>query len=145
VADLFAGGGDGYLYAFAHSDGAEQGLASPWPCAYFGRQRNCVQDSLPAAPGPGTDLLVRGSFHAYPNPATGDRVTFVFDTETGGDATIEIFDLAGAKVKSEAFVAAGQPRPMDIGALASGLYLCRLELVGEHGKASEFFKLAVKR
>jgi hypothetical protein len=135
------------MYAFSHSECNGQALPSPWPGAYFGRQRNCVYPAefLPPLPPPGTTLLVRGSFHAYPNPATEDMVTFVFDTGTGGRATIEIFDLAGVKVKSEGFVAVGQPWSMDIGSLGSGLYLCRLELVGEGGKVSEFFKLAVKR
>lgn len=147
VTDLIAGGGDGHMYTLSHSEGRSQALPSPWPCAYFGRQRNCVYPAglLPPEPEPGTDLLVRGSFHAFPNPATDGVVTFVFDTETGGDATIEIFDLAGAKVKSEGFRASGQPWSMDVGALASGLYLCRLEVVSGSGRASEFFKLAVKR
>lgn len=147
VTDLIAGGGDGNVYAFSQSEGHGQALPPPWPCAYFGRQRNCVYPAarLPSLPEPGTELLVRGSFHAYPNPATADMVTFVFDTETGGDATIEIFDLGGAKVRSEGFVAVGQPWPMNIGDLGSGLYLCRLEVVGEGRRASEFFKLAVKR
>jgi M6 family metalloprotease-like protein len=147
AGDLVAGGGDGNLYGFAHPDGGGD-MPAPWAAAYFGRARNCVfpVESLPAFPGPGTEVLVAGSFHAFPNPATSDLVTFVFKTETGGRADLEIFDLTGAVVKSVGFDVAGKTESqVDLSDLGNGLYLCRLEIRNQGVSETEFFKLAVKR
>lgn len=147
--DLVAGGGSGDLYALSQS-GCEGGeLTAPWRSAYFDCRRNCVfpQELLGPPPTPGSRVVVAGSFHGFPNPATAGAVTFAFETDTGGDAEIEIFDLEGAVVKSTRF-SAFEPRAesrVDLSDLGNGLYLCRLQLRADGKNASEFFKLAVKR
>ena len=148
VTDLVAGGGDGNLYMFSYPGCVSSGQEVVWPGAYFDRRRNCSYPAslLPGPPEQGTDLLVAGSFHAFPNPATSSTVTFVFETQTGGHARVEIFDVAGAIVKSGDFDAVARAsNSMDVSDLANGLYLCRLEIEGGGKSASEFFKLAVKR
>jgi len=148
VLDLVAGGGDGNLYAYSSGTDETDEADSPWRASYFDRTRNCVYPArlLPAMPTPGTDLLVARSFHAFPNPVTGDGASFAFTTETGGRATVEIFDVTGRRVKTAAFDAvANVERPMDLSALANGLYVCRLRIEGDGRSASDFFKLAIKR
>jgi len=148
VMDMVAGGGDGNLYSFTRPGCTPPGRPSPWPAAYFDRRRNCVYPSslLPEPPVLGTELLVAGSFHAFPNPATSSTVTFVFETETGGHARVEVFNLSGDIVKSGNFEAVARTSSsMDVSDLANGLYLCRLEVEGGGKSATEFFKLAVKR
>jgi M6 family metalloprotease-like protein len=149
--DLIAGGGDGHLYGFTHPE-SEDGCAAPWRMAGFDRSRNAVYpvELMPEEPEPGSRLYVRDTFHVYPNPATGNTVTFTFETETGGMATVEVFDVNGVLVKSvgidaTAFTSKVEIRDVGIGDLASGLYMCRLRLDGDARSASEFFKLAVKR
>jgi hypothetical protein len=113
---------------------------------------------LPEPPEPGSRLLVKGSFHAFPNPAGiahnreggTNEVSFRFETDTGGAATIEIFDITGTLVKTVRYDAASVvPKVtvpgVDISDLGSGLYVCRLSLEGGGARTSEFFKLAVKR
>jgi hypothetical protein len=74
----------------------------------------------------------------------------VFDTDIGGRAIVDIFDVNGVPVKTVSFDATGftsrvQIRDVDIGDLASGLYVCKLRIESGGGEASGFFKLAVKR
>lgn len=149
VLDLVAGGGSGDVYAFSRSDCEGAEVEVPWRSAYFDSRRNCVfpQELLGPPPTPGTRVVVVGTFHGFPNPVTSGAVTFAFETDTGGDAEIEIFDLEGAMVKSTIFSAL-EPRAessVDLSDLGNGLYLCRLELRAGGKSASEFFKLAVKR
>ncbi len=157
--ELVTGGGDGSVYAFLHPDETDTSPA-PWKTAYFDSSRNCVYpiDNMPDAPLPGSRLLVKGSFHAFPNPAGvaynreggGNQVSFRFETDTGGAVTIEIFDVTGTVVKTVRYDAASEvPKvtvpEVDISDLGSGLYVCRLSLAGNGARTSEFFKLAVKR
>jgi M6 family metalloprotease-like protein len=146
--DLIAGGGDGNLYAYSAAAGGAECLGAPWRTAYFDRTRNCVYplDLMPSLPVPGTDVLVADSFHAFPNPVTGDAVDFAFVTETGGHATLEIFDITGQRVKRADFDAVAKvEKSIDLKDLGNGLYVCRLKIEGDGKSASDFFKLAVKR
>jgi hypothetical protein len=160
VAGIVAGGGDGFLYGYTHADAESSDVAaSPWRAAYYNGKRNLVypMEALPQAPEPGSRLLVAGSFHAYPNPAggadplSGNRsVSFVFETETGGLAKIDIFDITGAKVKTVEYDATSLVSKVtvpsvDVGDLGSGLYLCKLSLTGNGMDTAEFFKLAIRR
>jgi hypothetical protein len=157
--EFLTGGGDGHVYAFLHP-GQTAANPTPWKTAYFDSSRNCVYpiSLMPEPPEPGSRLLVRGSFHAFPNPAGivynreggTNEVSFRFETDTGGAATIEIFDIAGTLVKTVRYDAIAEvPKVtvpgVDISDLASGLYVCRLSLEGGGAQTSEFFKLAVKR
>ena len=157
--ELVTGGGDGHVYAFQPSSVAGQ-TPAPWATSYFNAGRNCVYpiDRMPDEPEPGRRLLVKGSFHAFPNPAGraysreggGNEVSFRFETDTGGEVTIEIFDVAGTSVKTVKYDATSQaPKvtvpDVDISDLGSGLYVCRLCLEANGSSISEFFKLAVKR
>jgi hypothetical protein len=146
--DLLAGGGDGNLYGYSTADGGTDCAGAPWRTAYFDRTRNCVypMELLPPLPVPGLDLLVARSFHAFPNPVTGDAANFAFVTETGGRARLEIFDITGRRVKSADFDAVARvEQSIDLGALGNGLYVCRLRIESEGQSASDFFKLAIKR
>jgi hypothetical protein len=114
---------------------------------------------MPGFPDPGNRLLVDGSFHAYPNPAgeshpvTGEeKVWFVFETETGGHASVDVFDITGAIVKKVEYDATGEtplvaipPEGVDISSLGNGLYVCRLNLRGNGKTVTDHFKLAVKK
>jgi hypothetical protein len=102
---------------------------------------------MPEEPVPGTDLLVKNSFHAFPNPVDRGAVTFSFDTETGGTAMVEIYDITGLRIMATPrFEARFKTEyQVDITGLASGLYVCRLYLEGDGGESTESFKLAVRR
>jgi M6 family metalloprotease-like protein len=159
--ELVSGGGDGNLYAFLHPAAGVlvDERSAPWRTAYANPSRNAVYpiELMPEPGQAGTRLLVRGSFHAFPNPAGAaynesglNEISFSFDTDTGGRATIEMFDVTGIMVKAIEIDASGQsPRVtvpnVDISPLGSGLYLCRLHLEDGGESIDEFFKLAVKR
>ncbi|HVP57467.1 MAG TPA: immune inhibitor A domain-containing protein [bacterium] len=146
--DLITGGGDGNLYAYSVPLGAAICAGAPWKAAYFDRTRNCVYPIglMPSPPVPGTDILVANTFHAFPNPVTGEAADFSFVTDTGGHATLEIFDIAGERVKRADFEAVAKvEKHVDLSSLGNGLYVCRLKVEGHGKSASDFFKLAIKR
>jgi M6 family metalloprotease-like protein len=151
---------EGYVYGFRHPL-ASGDAQSPWKTAFFDGTRNAVYplDQMPGSPLPGNRVLVAGSFHAFPNPAgeahpvTGEkRVWFVFESDTGGHASIDVYDITGALVKTVEYDASGQsslvavpPEGVDISGLGSGLYVCRLNLRADGKSVTDLFKLAVKR
>jgi hypothetical protein len=151
---------EGYLYGFRHPM-ASGGEAGPWKTAFFDGTRNAVYplDLMPGEPQPGSRLLVDGSFHAFPNPAgkphpiTGEKkVWFVFESDTGGQASVEVFDVTGHVVKTVEHDATGlspliavPPDGVDISSLGNGLYVCRLKLRADGVSVTDHFKLAVKR
>jgi M6 family metalloprotease-like protein len=147
--EFVAGGGEGFLYGFTGTNEQCADCQAPWRTSYFDRSRNCVYppELMPGEPVEGTALLVRNSFHAFPNPADLGEVTFSFDTETGGTAMVEIYDVTGLKVMATPRFEADSKTEytVDISDLASGLYVCRLYIEGERDEVSESFKLAVKR
>jgi M6 family metalloprotease-like protein len=149
---------EGFLYGFKRP-GAAGGQAIPWRTAFFDGSRNAVypRDLMPGPPKPGDRLLVKGSFHVYPNPAPDPdsrdgKVWFVFETDTGGRASIDVYDITGSVVKSVEYDATGQssliaapPQGVDISDLGSGLYVCRLNLTAHGRTITDHFKLAVRR
>ncbi len=163
--EMVAGGGDGFLYAFVHpqSDILENPALLPWRTSYGWPNRNASYPSelMPQPVASQENLLVKGSFHGFPNPAgrkyhsTGEnRVSFVFETDTGGLATLEIFDITGKLVKRRTYDVSGlgpkvelppDGQGIDIGDLGNGLYLCRLHLEKDGKEQIDKFKLAVKR
>jgi hypothetical protein len=74
-------------------------------------------------------------------------VTFSFETETGGTAMVEIYDVTGLRVKSTPRFPAEFRREyiVDISDLASGLYVCKLHMEGQGDEVTQTFKLAVRR
>jgi len=147
--EFVSGGGEGFIYSFTGTYEQCDVCVSPWPTAFASRSRNSVYSAelMPGEPVAGTDILVENSFHAFPNPADETAVTFSFDTETGGTAMVEIFDITGLRVMSTPRFEARLKTEytVDITGLASGLYVCRLYIEGGGGESSESFKLAVRR
>jgi M6 family metalloprotease-like protein len=147
--ELVVGGGEGFVYSFTGGSGQCEDCPAPWTTSCFSRARNAVYpaDMMPGEPSPGTRLLVENSFHAFPNPVDEKSVTFSFDTETGGTAFVEVFDVTGLKVMATPrFDARFKTEyTVDISGLASGLYVCRLYIEGEGEENTQSFKLAVKR
>jgi hypothetical protein len=151
---------EGHLYGFRHPL-ATADASGPWRTAFFDGSRNAVypRSLMPGEPQPGDRLLVDGSFHAYPNPAgedhpvTGEkRVWFLFESDIGGHANIEVFDITGTVVKTIEYDATGQsslvavpPEGIDVSSLGNGLYICRLNLEANGRSVTDHFKLAVKR
>lgn len=151
---------EGVIYGFKHPQ-ASGTASNPWRMAFFDGARNAVYplSQMPEPPPLGDRLLVRGSFHAYPNPAgasspgTGEKkVWFVFESDTGGQVAIDVYDITGSVVKSVEYDAEGlssliavPPDGVDISDLGNGLYVCRLSLRSDGKSITDHFKLAVRR
>ncbi|MGQ9603783.1 MAG: T9SS type A sorting domain-containing protein [bacterium] len=143
------GGGDGYIYSFhypgSHIDEKRQ---LPWPTSYGSMTRNAFYPPqlMPEPVEPGDTLLVKGSFYVYPNPAK-DKINVVYKTQTGGDITIEIFDIMGRRLSLFTGSVSPEKRsePFSISNFGNGLYLCRLTIRNNGSVASDVFQFAVKR
>jgi hypothetical protein len=71
------------------------------------------------------------SMSAWPNPAS-DAVIVAFDAASRGAATLSIVDATGRAVRSSRIevVEGANRRPVDLGGLASGVYLVRIDGIG---------------
>jgi hypothetical protein len=79
-----------------------------------------------------------GSWAVFPNPATGDKLEFVFESLENSSYLLRIHNLLGEKVKlARGTVKKGVFREScGIGGLSNGVYLIRLELTNDQGRST---------
>lgn len=96
---------------------------------------------------PSGALLAAGEVYTYPNPATGDTVTFKFRPAYKAHVKIEVYNVAGEKVASleKADCPAGQASELVWGvkSVASGVYIFRLEAASSAGTKTVTKKFAI--
>ncbi len=133
--------------AFFTTDGVSR--TSSWIGLHGDRRRSAVlDDALFAPPAASANLVAKGSFYCYPNPARGSDVGIAYTLDEGVTSVeIRLFDPAGTVVRTiRGGVAPSQNvERIPVRNLASGVYLVRLE--AKRGGASEVFfqKFAVVR
>ncbi len=70
-----------------------------------------------------------GDIRVYPNPVSDEVNIMVALTRANGQATVEIYDITGRKVKNQVLAIAGQePYRLDVSNLPSGIYLLRVTI-----------------
>ncbi|HKW51985.1 MAG TPA: T9SS type A sorting domain-containing protein, partial [Candidatus Eisenbacteria bacterium] len=112
--------------------------------------RNAVMPAGPAGPGGGTQNLT--AVYAYPNPSLSGTTTIHYRlAEAATSVSIRILDPTGATV-AEVPVGAGNLAgsaehavPWNHPSVASGVYLCRVEVRSSKGTEIQFASLAVVR
>lgn len=96
---------------------------------------------------PSGAVLAAGEVYTYPNPATGDIVTFKFRPAYKAHVKIEVYNIAGEKVASleKADCPAGQASELVWGVkgVASGVYIFRLEAASSAGTKTVTKKFAI--
>lgn len=96
---------------------------------------------------PSGALLSADSVYTYPNPARGDTVTFKFLPADAADVTVDVYNVAGEKVArlEKAACPGGVTSEIvwNVGNVASGVYIYRLEARSASGKKAVTKKLAV--
>jgi hypothetical protein len=104
----------------------------------------------PAGPGPGTQVLTE--VYAYPNPSRGSTSRIHY--RLGADATnlsVRIYDPLGSLVAelptgpADRVGSAEHAVVWDHSSLASGIYLCRVEIQSTRGTEVLLSTLAVVR
>ena len=112
--------------------------------------RNSVFPSGPAGPGPGTQVLTE--VYAFPNPSRGGTSRIHY--RLGADATalsVRIYDPLGSLVAelptgpADRAGSAEHAVVWDHSSLASGIYLCRVEIQSSRGTEVQLSTLAVIR
>jgi M6 family metalloprotease-like protein len=102
---------------------------------------------LPARPEP--DLKIADKFYVYPNPA--ERIAyarFKLGAITAASARIKILDVSGLPIlemTASADASADNEQRFDVTGIPSGVYLARLEVDCDKGRAVKFCKLAIVR
>lgn len=96
---------------------------------------------------PSGALFADNEVYSYPNPATGDTVTFKVRVAYKSYVKVEVYNVAGEKVAAleRADCPAGQASELvwHIRGIASGVYVYRLEAQSSAGSRSIVKKLAV--
>jgi len=112
--------------------------------------RNAVLPAAPAGPGGGTQVL--SEVYAYPNPSRGatSRIHYRLAAQAT-TVSVRIYDPTGALVAelpvgpAELAGSAEHAVVWDHSSLASGIYLCRVEVQSSSGTEVRFSALAVIR
>lgn len=121
--------------------GGRDELSEPWNVTW------ALQSASPVRPGPGIAAVGddaamaagAGPLHCFPNPFN-PRTTVAFDAPAGGPVRLAVYDPAGRLVRTLVAGEASVGRHEAIWdgrddrgrAVASGAYLCRLEIAGRH-------------
>ena len=94
---------------------------------------------------PSSTLLDSAEVYTYPNPATGNTVTFKFRLGDSASVAIRVYDVSGAQVadlRAPRTVLGGTIGEVDwnISGKASGVYIYRLEATAADGRRSNVKK-----
>ncbi len=92
---------------------------------------------------PGGGLLEKDKVYTYPNPATGQTVTFKTYLGDDADVTIEVYNVAGEKIAHLTNRGTGGnvlETVWDAGRIASGVYVYRVEAKSASGARAEVTK-----
>ena len=137
---------DGFLYGLRLDEGDVASIQ--W--AGIGRDGKHSGGLIPtdATPPSGGTLLAASASYAYPNPAHGNSTVIRYRLGRGGRVGMKIFDLSGELVEEipeENRPAGDNEYHWDLSRLASGVYLCKLEVDDGGQAASTLLKIAVMR
>ncbi|MEA3307592.1 MAG: T9SS type A sorting domain-containing protein, partial [Elusimicrobiota bacterium] len=92
-------------------------------------------------------LMDKASVYTYPNPAKGNTLTFKFYVADKSYVTVDVYSVAGQKVKrlEKANCPAGIVSEIvwDMGNVASGVYIYKVEAKSASGSEKVIKKLAI--
>jgi len=144
--ELVAGSDSGVLYVW---DLPASAGGIHWPCAYHdAAHTGLIPDSeLPTPPAAETALVT--SCYVYPNPA-GDRTTLRYRLGTSASQVrVRTLDMAAEPVGDETdgpcVARSDNELVMNLDEFAPGLYVVRVEVLGNGTRAVQFVKLAIVR
>ncbi len=140
---------DGFLYGFRLGDFTLETTIQWGALGRDGANAFGFPDSaLASPPPPAGPLLASSKTFAYPNPAKGNDTVIRFRLGRPGRVAMKIFDLSGEVVRE--IPASDRPAGdneyrWDLDGVASGVYLCRLEVADAQETSSTLVKIAVSR
>ncbi|NOZ57647.1 MAG: T9SS type A sorting domain-containing protein, partial [Calditrichaeota bacterium] len=146
--ELVVAGKDGFLYAWKLDAAAPPAgwLQFKGDAQHTARNQNA--GSSPENPTNAAGLLPLSRAYCYPNPTAGDRATIRFTLTDEADVTVRIYDLAGAKVaelRTHGQRYTDNEVVWDVSAVASGVYLAKLEARSAHSTGTALIKIAVTK
>ncbi|MFN0150610.1 MAG: T9SS type A sorting domain-containing protein [bacterium] len=138
---------DGFLYALPLSDDAPAGAIQWGGIGGDGAHSGGI--GALDEPRPITDaLLATAGTFAYPNPAHGNETSIRYRLGRAGRVAMKIYDLSGeliTETPQENRPAGDNEYHWDLSRVASGVYLCKLEVDDGEEAASTLLKIAVMR
>jgi hypothetical protein len=142
---IFVRGTDGFLYGYSIAGFGFDSLA--WRQAHhdFSGSNFLPKTAVPVTPG--STLVAEKSFYNYPNPVVGGKTYLRYRLTSPSEATLTVYDMAGNRIYAPKAVPAevgnDNEVEVDCGGLASGVYLCRLEVNASGKKEVVFCKMTV--
>jgi len=138
---------DGFLYGLPLGDDAPVGAIQWGGIGRDGAHSGGI--AALADPRPiGGALLATAETFAYPNPAHGAETSIRYRLGRAGRVAMKIYDLSGeliAETPQESRPAGDNEYHWDLSRVASGVYLCKLEVDDGEEAASTLLKIAVMR
>ncbi len=124
------------------ADGPRMWGGSPWRADWLSERRD-------AAPGEDGAVLVAGSHICYPNPVTQGVLHVRGTAAEDGRVRVSIMNLEGEDVANSGWLDAVGAVPfevdVDLGDVAAGMYVCRLEVSTGRGGQTSIKTVAVVR
>jgi len=107
----------------------------------------CPDSALPVMPQP--SVKIADKFYIYPNPAEKYATArFTLGNITGASARIKILDVSGlplVEMTAPAFPNSDNEQRFDARVIPGGVYIVRLEVKSDQGRAVKFYKLGIVR
>lgn len=143
---IFArGASDGFLYGYSIAGFGFDSLA--WRQAHHDFSGSNFLPKTAVSGTPASALVAEKSFYNYPNPVVGGKTYVRYRLTSPSEATLTVYDMAGNQIYQPKTVPAevgnDNEVEVDCGGLASGVYLCRLEVNSAGKKEVVFCKMAV--
>jgi hypothetical protein len=143
---IFArGASDGFLYGYSVAGFGFDSLAWRQVRHDFSGSNFLLKTTVSTMPG-GT-LVSQKSFYNYPNPVVGGKAYLRYRLTAPSEATLTVYDMAGNRIYAPKTVPSevgnDNEVEVDCGGLASGVYLCRLEVSSSGKKEVVFCRMAV--
>lgn len=151
IFELVALTEDGWVHVWdlARIDPAFRGQEATWPMAGRDLANTSAYAPSPVSPAPPTETRLLSRVYCYPNPVDEDRAHLRFFLSRPARIQVKVFDVAMDPVAelSESNTVAGTENEIlwDTTRCESGLYLCRMEAIGDGESEVVFVKVAVSK
>ncbi|MFQ6113084.1 MAG: FG-GAP-like repeat-containing protein, partial [bacterium] len=143
--DIAVASDDGFLYAWDLS-GTFNLANIPWG-SYFHDAHHSNSNLEVRRPRPGSGQLMPSNLvYNYPNPTEGNQTTIRYSLNFPAQVKIKIYDLAGElidELTGTGFAQTENEVQWQLDNIESGVYLARVEAIGDGKRDVAIFKIAV--
>lgn len=141
--EIVVGCDDGKLYVWSLPQSYGE---LHWPMLHKGETNNGIYTMAIEHPQVPDDIFLKSDFYVYPNPVSRDGGKIRYFSGKADNVNIKIINVAGDIIKEfDGKIGENAPEDVDLplSDMASGLYLCRIEVVKDGKRMIRFKKFTV--